>query len=290
MRKVAILSTNDLEDFFVYDHLFYEPLEEMGWEAIEVSWRAKDINWSDFEVVVIRSTWDYQSDADAFLAVLEEIVASGAKLENSLELVQWNIRKDYLKSLEIKGVGIVPTIWCDTFDFELIKSAFKPLNCHEIVIKPLVSANADYTYRLSLESVIEEQQGLTDIFSSRPYMIQPFLKSVINEGEYSLFYFNGEYSHCIVKVPKQNDFRVQEEHGGQLRSVEADEPLLKAAQQVLAALPEIPLYARIDLVKYEDAYVTMEVELIEPSLYFNMDVDSAQRFATSFVSKYGRGN
>ncbi|MDO6695460.1 hypothetical protein Q4574_19330 [Aliiglaciecola sp. 3_MG-2023] len=290
MRKVAILSTNDLEDFFVYDHLFYEPLEEMGWEAIEVSWRSKDIDWNDFEVVIIRSTWDYQTNADDFLEVLQNIAQSSAKLENSLELVQWNIRKDYLKSLEVKGVGIVPTIWCDTLDLELMKSAFGPLNCQEIVVKPLVSANADHTYRLSLESVIEEQEGLTEVFSSRPHMIQPFLKSVINEGEYSLFYFNGEYSHCIVKVPKQNDFRVQEEHGGQLRSVEADERLLSSAQQVLAALPEIPLYARIDLVKYENAYVTMEVELIEPSLYFNMDVDSALRFANAFVEKYGRGN
>ncbi|GAA6184533.1 hypothetical protein [Aliiglaciecola sp. NS0011-25] len=290
MRKVAILSTDDLEDFFVYDHLAYEPLAEMGWEAVEISWHADGTNWDDYEVVIIRSTWDYQNNADAFLARLQQIDSSTAKLENSLALVQWNIRKDYLKSLEAKGVGIVPTIWCDTFDLEFMKGAFEQFNCREIVVKPLVSANADYTYRLSLESVVAEEAGLTEVFSNRPFMIQPFLKSVINEGEYSLFYFNGQYSHCIVKVPKQNDFRVQEEHGGQLRSVEADEHILAGAQKVLTALPEMPLYARIDLVKYKDTYVTMEVELIEPSLYFNMDVDSAQRFADGFVDKYGRGN
>ncbi|GAC15495.1 ATP-grasp domain-containing protein [Aliiglaciecola lipolytica] len=289
MRKLAILSTDDLEDFFVYDHLAYEPLLKLGWQADEVSWHADNIDWNDYEVVVIRSTWDYQSKADEFVEVLEKIHSSTAKLENSLALVKWNINKDYLRDLNDKGVGIVPTKWCYTFDFEEIKGAFEYFGCREIVIKPLVSANADYTYRLTLDAVLAEEQGLSEVFSTRGYMIQPFIKSVVNEGEYSLFYFNGKFSHCIVKVPKHNDFRVQEEHGGQLRSVEAEEPLLETANEVVAALPELPLYARIDLVKYKDRYVTMEVELIEPSLYFNMDASSAERFAQEFVSRYGLG-
>ncbi|GAA0856357.1 hypothetical protein [Aliiglaciecola litoralis] len=287
MHKLAILTTDDLEEFFVYDHLAYEPLEKMGWSVEEVSWRDQSVDWNWYDVVVIRSTWDYQAEPEAFLRVLEQIEASSAALENSLALVQWNISKDYLKQLESKGVPIVPTIWCDTYDYNQIVTAFEELNCDEIVLKPWVSANADHTYRLALSDVKDQAEGITSVFSKRQYMIQPFLPSVIQEGEYSLFYFGGKYSHCIIKIPKQQDFRVQEEHGGQIRSVSADPELLRASEIALAALPEKPLYARIDLIKYQAEYVVMEIELIEPSLYFNMDPESAQRFANAFVDKYG---
>jgi glutathione synthase/RimK-type ligase-like ATP-grasp enzyme len=289
MRKVAILSTDDLEEFFVYDHLAYTHLNDRGWQAEEVSWRAESADWDDYDVVVIRSTWDYQTEPERFMAVLQDIENSRAELENSFALVKWNISKDYLKELEHNDVPIVPTLWNETFDYDKILSAFAALSCDEIVIKPWVSANADHTYRLRLLDVEQQKQGLSDVFSERPHMIQPFLTSVVNEGEYSLFYFGGNYSHCIVKVPKQNDFRVQEEHGGQLRTVLADKELLAASEKALNALPEKPLYARIDLVKYNNDYVVMEIELIEPSLYFNMDHDSAERFAIAFVEKYGNG-
>jgi glutathione synthase/RimK-type ligase-like ATP-grasp enzyme len=289
MRKLAILSTDDLEEFFVYDHLAYAPLAKRGWSAQEVSWHDKSVDWNDFEAVIIRSTWDYQSEPEAFLRVLEQIDASSAALENSLSLVKWNISKDYLRELESKAVPIVPTIWCETYDYSQILNAFDILESEEIVLKPWISANADHTYRLRLNDVQQQPDGLESVFADRKYMIQPFLSSVINEGEYSLFYFNGEYSHCIVKIPKAKDFRVQEEHGGQLHSVSVDDELLGACDFVLAALPEIPLYARIDLLKHQSKYVVMEIELIEPSLYFNMDSDSAERFAQAFVGKYGEG-
>lgn len=290
MRKLAILSTDDLEEFFVYDHLTYTHLKDRGWDVEEVSWRDQTVVWDDYEAVIIRSTWDYQADPERFMDVLQQIEESRAVLENSFDLVKWNISKDYLKQLAVKGVPIVPTQWSENFDYSGIIEAFSLLDCSEVVIKPWVSANADHTYRLRLQDVEQQQQGLEDVFTGRPYMIQPFLDSVVNEGEYSLFYFGGDYSHCIIKVPKPNDFRVQEEHGGQLRSVSADEKLLMASEKALKALPENPLYARIDLVKHKDSYVVMEIELIEPSLYFNMDHASAERFAIAFVDKYGNGD
>ncbi|WJG09625.1 hypothetical protein [Aliiglaciecola sp. LCG003] len=289
MRKLAILSTDDLEDFFVYDHLAYEPLKQAGWEVEEVSWHAKDVDWEQFEVVVIRSTWDYQSYCSEFVAVLEKINAGSAKLENSLNLVKWNISKNYLLELEQKGIDIVPTLWCQSFDYPQIKSAFAHFNCAEIVIKPWVSANADHTFRLTPQDVEEQLEGLEQVFGEREYMLQPFLRNVVREGEYSLFYFAGEYSHSILKIPKRNDFRVQEEHGGQMRSIEASEELLAAGQAIMLALPEQPLYARIDLVAFQGRYVLMEAELIEPSLYFNMDDESANRFANAFINRYGKG-
>lgn len=287
MRKVAILTTDNLEGFFVYDNMLSEPFKAKGWHATEVSWRAPNIDWNDYEVVIIRSTWDYQSDHQAFLDCLDTIESSQASLENSLDLVKWNVSKEYLKSLEDKGIPIVPTLWAAQFNEEQLVSSFDHFNSKEIVIKPLVSANADSTYRLSKTQLLAQKSVLENEFSDRKFMIQPFINSVVSEGEYSLFYFLGQFSHCILKVPKATDFRVQEEHGGQLQSVQPSEVLLQVSSAVLAALPEMPLYARVDLIRTDNGFALMEIELIEPSLYFNMDSKSAHRFVDAFCQKYG---
>jgi hypothetical protein len=113
-------------------------------------------------------------------------------------------------------------------------------------------------------------------------MVQPFVPAIIEQGEYSLFYFADHYSHCILKTPKSGDFRVQEEHGGILQSITPSKELLTAAKKALQTIPEKVLYARIDLVQYQGEYQLMEIELIEPSLYFNLDDKAAPRFAKAF--------
>jgi glutathione synthase/RimK-type ligase-like ATP-grasp enzyme len=286
-KRCVFLTTSELEDFHIYDNLLLEPLASYGWQVDEVSWKENNINWDQFDVVVIRSTWDYQSAPEAFIQCLEKIEASSAHLENSVDLVKWNINKGYLKELQEKQVRIVPTLWKNVFDAEEIEASYDQLNVTEIILKPLISANADFTYRLDYRSFIALRNELEVVFSNRAFMVQPFLDSIINEGEYSLFYFSGGYSHCILKRPASGDFRVQEEHGGRLSSVEPDVEMQKCGDRALAALPECPLYARIDLIRTKKGLAVMEIELIEPSLYFNMDDKSAQRFADAFVQRFG---
>ncbi|MGJ8678805.1 ATP-grasp domain-containing protein [Paraglaciecola sp.] len=288
MKRCALLTTDNLEEFYVYDQMLIEPLKQYGWLTEEVSWKNKDVNWNDFDVVIIRSTWDYQQFCAEFLACLRKIDASSATLENSLKVVEWNISKAYLKELQNQGVDIVPSLWFEKFDLAEIENSFSHFSEQQIVIKPLVSANSDFTYRLTLGQLIAQKTQLMEVFSNREFMVQPFLKSIVEEGEYSLFYFSGEYSHTILKQPKAGDFRVQEEHGGQLLTVEPDEKMLTAARHSLAALPDDVLYARIDLVKFKGEFVVMEIELIEPSLYFNMDPASPQRFVDAFVQRFGK--
>ena len=112
-------------------------------------------------------------------------------------------------------------------------------------------------------------------------MAQPFLSHVITEGEFSLSYFNGKLSHTILKTPKADDFRVQEEHGGVIRAVEAESELREAGEIALRALDSVPLYARADFVRanHGRGFWLMELELIEPSLYLRMDAEAPERFA-----------
>ncbi|MCF2949091.1 hypothetical protein L0668_13295 [Paraglaciecola aquimarina] len=290
MKRCALLTTDNLEDFFVYDQMLIEPLKQYGWLAEEVSWRNRRIDWSVFDVVIIRSTWDYQQFCEEFLTCLREIDASSAQLENSLKVVEWNISKAYLKDLQNQGVSIVPTLWFESFDYAKITSGFEHFSTQEMVIKPLISANADFTYRFTRDSLVGLNNELSDVFSDREFMLQPFLPGIIDEGEYSLFYFDGNYSHAILKKPKSGDFRVQEEHGGQLETIQATEDMLTVARHSLAALPDDVLYARVDIIRHKHEFVVIEIELIEPSLYFNMDPESPQCFVDAFVTKFGKGN
>ena len=112
-------------------------------------------------------------------------------------------------------------------------------------------------------------------------MVQPFMSGIVHEGEFSLFYFSGTYSHAILKTPKPHDFRVQEEHGGRIRATEPTQELLAAGAKVIQLLDAELLYARVDFVSDEDELVLMELELIEPSLYLRMNDSAPARFAAA---------
>ena len=283
MKTCAFLSMDSLENFEVYDQLLYDPFKSLGWWAEEVSWRDTSVNWDSYDAVIIRSPWDYQKDPEAFLQVLERIEASSAVLENSLELVRWNIDKTYLRDLRKEGVEIVPSLWYKAFASEQVPEAFEELGTGEIVVKPTVSAGADHTFRIGKSHAPDYLDELSAIFSSRPFLIQPFMPNIVDEGEFSVFFFGHTYSHTILKTPKKNDFRVQEEHGGRLQKVEAEPQLLETARGLLDTINPVPLYSRMDYVRTsEDRFALMELELIEPSLYFNMDPESPERFAAVF--------
>jgi len=292
MKNCAILTMENLSDFECYDSLLDKPLAQRGWQTQLVPWRSQNVDWQQFDAVIIRSPWDYQDDASAFIAVLEEIERSSTVLLNSLATVRWNIDKIYLKSLTEQQVNIVPTLWGNNLLGKDIIGFFDYFNCPEIVIKPRISANADNTFWLKKETFETVLSQLEVIFSQADFMVQPFMNSVIEEGEFSLFYFDGEYSHAILKTPKADDFRVQEEHGGQLQSIKPEKLLLAQAQHTLAAITKLtgesPLYARIDFIRDKNSnpsFALMEAELIEPSLYFNMDKKSADRFANALVKR-----
>ena len=283
MPHCAFLTMDNLDEFEAYDDLLIEPLAQQGWMVDLVSWRDRKADWDKYEAVIIRSPWDYQQDAELFMNVLKEIDQSTARLENTLDLVKWNIDKNYLRELEHDGILIVPTLWGEKLDRARLFESFEVLNSKEVVVKPTISANADDTFRIKQTIDPDTEKEILRTFNNRPYMIQPFMKSIVTEGEFSLFYFGGQYSHTILKTPKQGDFRVQEEHGGVLTTVEPETLLLERARKTMQEIRPQPLYARADYVRTDtNDFALMELELIEPSLYFNMDPDSPERFAKVF--------
>jgi len=281
-KKVALLSMDSLEKFHTYDKLLIEPMKTFGWIAEEISWRNEKINWKDYDAVIVRSTWDYQNDPVKFISVLEKI-NSVSHLENNLELMKWNMNKNYLFYLEQKGIKIVDTIWEKSFNPDVSIEYFDRHRTDEIIIKPNISANADNTFRLTKEKLKDNLQKLENVFASREFMVQPFLKNILDEGEYSLFFFDGKFSHSVLKKPKEKDFRVQEEHGGNIQPKNVSPEIISIAENIFNKLSTVPLYGRADLVRTnENDFALMELELIEPSLYLNKDEYSPARFAKAF--------
>ncbi len=278
MRKACFLSMDNLGDFVVDDNLTFEPLKKLGWDVETLSWRAKNIDWAQFEAVVIRTPWDYQNSPKEFLEVLKEI-GQATRLENPFDIVKWNMRKTYMRELAENGVTIVPTIFSDdSIDEDAFQTWQKEFNTDEIIIKPTISATANDTFRVDAY-----KSQLAEIFQDREYMVQPFIKNIITEGEFSLFYFGGEISHAILKTPKPNDFRVQEDFGGIIRGIKPSEELLKAGSYILEKIGRNLLYTRIDFVRIElKEFALMELELIEPALYFRINPNSANLFAKAF--------
>lgn len=279
MKKCAFLTMDNMEGFVSDDELAVEPLAALGWQVEFVSWRQTTVPWRKFDLVVLRTTWDYQNDPEAFLTVLAAIEMQ-TRLENELSLVRWNLSKTYLADLKRRGVGIVPTLWDRDLTRERLQSLLGTFSNGDLVIKPVVGANADDTFRLAHSAGNSELDQAVAAFRGRSYLAQPFLSAIIEEGEFSLFFFAGVYSHAIQKRPTDGDFRVQEEHGGSIDAVEAELSLLQQAKIAVDAIEPLPLYARVDMVRNGvNEFLVMELELIEPSLYLRMDAVAPQRFA-----------
>jgi len=107
------------------------------------------------------------------------------------------------------------------------------------------------------------------------------MRNILSEGEYSLFFFGGEYSHAILKVPAESEFRSQEEHGAEILSAVPEAKLLERARQAVGTISPAPLYARIDFIRADDDFLVMELEMIEPSMYLRMDPQAPARFAAA---------
>ena len=285
MRRCAFLTLEDPTDFVIYDALAIRPFAARGWAVDEVPWTAA-ADWDRYEAVVIRSPWDYADDPDGFLRVLGEIEASSARLGNGLRTCRWNLEKTYLKELAAHGVTLIPTVWGERLGGAAEAEAwFERFGTDEVVVKPTVAAGSEGVFRLRPG---DDLAPVLATFADRAFQAQPFVRDVVETGETSVFAFLGETSHAVLKTPAAGDFRVQEEWGGHIQAVTPAADEAAAAEHALAVAAEIlgepMLYARADLVRLDDGRPALiELELIEPSLYFPYDDASPARFADAFV-------
>lgn len=270
MKNIAFLccqttisgSTNRRSDAHEHDltlDAFRPELKQRGIEITEMCWDNPNADWAAFDAVIIGTAWDYWDRHDLFLQTLDSINNS-TKLFNSPKLVRWNSNKQYLKELAQSSAKLIPTQWIDEPSVPNIEAAFESLQSDDIVLKRQVGAGADGQHRLTRGETIPELK--------LPMMAQPFLPSIQTEGELSLIFIDGEFSHALIKRAIEGDYRIQSMYGGTEEATNPGDDDLAQARQVLEALDEMPLYARVDMLRADSGELyLMELELIEPYLY-----------------------
>jgi hypothetical protein len=282
-KRCAFLTMENTAGWFIDADLAIPSMQALGWTIDTVPWRGTRTDWQRYDAVYIGTPWDYPEDVGRFMRLLEQIDASGPVLVNPLELVRWGLAKTYLRDLEAKGADIVPSAWYERLLPGELLSCFDELGTDRIVIKPVVSTNATDTFLLERREASRLEPLLERRFGDRAFVAQPFIQNVQVEGEFSLFYFGGVYSHAIQKVPRAQDFRVQEEHGASILAIEPAPALADCAGRILQLVDPLPVYARCDLLRGPDGrFLLMELELIEPSMYLRTNADAPQRFAQAF--------
>lgn len=238
-------------------------------------WSAAGLDWSAFDVVVIRSCWDYHLRLDEFLAWLAAVDAASVRVVNAPDLVRWNARKTYLQELATRDIAVPDTEWLDDHDEVEVAALCAGRGWPEAVVKPVVSASAHGTERRTTGQV----RG--------PALVQRFVPAVESEGEWSSIYLGGCHSHDVRKRPRRADFRVQAEYGGTVEILPAPRTVRAFSDRVLAALPSMPSLARVDVVQDGARPLLMEVEVIEPELYLDLVPGAADRAAAVILTVAG---
>ena len=231
-----------------------------------------------FDLVSPLVAWGYHEDPPLWHALLDRIERDGVPMLNPVPLLRWNSDKRYLVELAAKGVATIPTRMSESLceaDLDAARSEFGDV----LVIKPPVSASAYGTHRLRRGDSVPPDA------LARPMMMQPFLQSISDEGEYSVMLFGGRFSHAIVKRPKAGDYRVQPHLGGSEQPCEPPAGAIDLAHAALGAAPAKAAYARVDMVRDNDGNLAIiELELIEPALWLQHAPDGGDSFAAALRS------
>ncbi|MDM1553891.1 hypothetical protein PYS58_16270 [Chryseobacterium indologenes] len=260
-------------------------LKEKGLDAVPSIWNDENVDWSSFDVAIIKSPWDYHNHLNEFLNWLDHIEKMGVRVLNPVEIIKWNSDKHYLKDIADKQLPVIASEYLERgSSFE--NRFFDLLNADKLVVKPCVSAGAQNAVTISSDNVDERSKEINELLKEQDYIVQPFVEEIKN-GEWSFLFFNGKYSHCSLKTPKQGDFRVQHYHGGSISYPTPDPLYIEQAGAYVKTLPQSTLYARVDGVLIDNTFKLMELELIEPYLFLNGDntlLENYYRALTEMIS------
>ncbi len=299
MKKVAILASDNMMPGHPDERAdFFERDEEMGklvpafaaqGMALDlIPWRGASEKADEYDAMLPLLVWDYfEGNEIAFTAEMAKIEAK-TKLFNKFSTLKWNANKSYLDELEHEGAPVIGTITVDRVSERAVNKAFAELETDTLVIKPQIGGGA---WRQVLYKKGDSFPS-KDELPPEGAMIQAFLPSVIDEGEYSFLYFGGQFSHGLIKRPKKGDYRIQSLYGGTEETYEPSSAERASARAVLNALDFTPLYARVDLLRGLDGRLKLiELEMIEPYLYLahakgeGAENEGAQKLAQALAKK-----
>jgi len=283
-KKIAFVTCSTKPDFAVDDLRVVASLKSSGAEVHPLPWDDDDVKWKTFDLVVLRSCWNYQLHPEKFERWITQLEREKVNLVNSGKTARWNLHKGYLKDLCQKGIHTPETVWVPHGSTCNLSSLINTRQWSKAVVKPAISANALNTFVVSISNAAQEQAKFDAIVAKADMLIQKFVPEVQEHGEWSLIFFNKEFSHAVIKRPASKDFRVQHDFGGTATPAEPPSFVLQQANTILDLIEEPLLFARVDGVVSEDKFLLMELELIEPVLFLEKDNGAASAFAQAMTN------
>jgi glutathione synthase/RimK-type ligase-like ATP-grasp enzyme len=273
--RIALATCADFPDLFTDDEPLRAALLARGAVPVPAVWDDASVEWASFDLVVVRSTWDYVERRDAFVAWARAV----PRLANSARVVEWNTDKTYLRGLAGAGVPVVPTAWVTA---GTLAGVLAERGWSDVVVKPAISAGAANTMRV--DGDLAAGQALLDRIAGTA-MVQPYLPAVEGYGERSLLFAEGTFTHAVRRNPALS---LEGETRYDARLVDPTGAELALAERVLAAVGEPLLYARVDLIPDGDGVpMLMELEVTEPQLFLRFSAPAAEALADAIVARAG---
>lgn len=265
------------------DVLLLEFLKGKGLDIHREVWTNSTINWLDYDLVLIKAPWDYHEHITDFYNWLDKLNSLSIPLLNPYEIIKWNSDKHYLKEISDSGLSIIPTLFIEKNACLQTASVFQQLNSEKIIIKPCISGGAKNTFILTPDNFSVHQKSINDLLKDEAFLIQPFIKEIETDGEWSFIFFDGKYSHSVLKKPRSGDFRVQHCYGGTIHTDNIETLQIEAAQKFADRFANGCLYARVDGVMVNNKFLLMELELLEPFLFLSYHPKGFENYYTALV-------
>lgn len=281
--KLVLLTSADHPQLTLGEILLPPALRALGAQVQICVWDDPTIQWKECDAVIVRCVWDYYKKLPAFLSLLAQLEECGIPVLNDVQTLRWNLNKNYLFELEQQRYAVIPGLRVSPEDQRSLSQLMQDLGCTEAVLKPVQSAGAWRTLRLQAAQLAEAEQQFGQWRGEQDFLLQAFMPEIVDEGEWSLVFFNGEYSHGLLKRAKDGDFRVQSDHGGSVQAMDIPLAIQQQAEAMLQGLERMPCYARVDGVIRDGQLILMELELLEPELFLELDKEAPARFAGAIM-------
>jgi len=261
-------------------------LQKKGLDIHAEIWDDPAVDWQRYDVALLKTPWDYHRKFALFNQWLNKLEALGIQLLNDYATVRWNFDKHYLQQVAEAGLPIIPSVFMNRGWAGQLETVFGQLGCDKIILKPCISGGSNNTFVINKNYTSQQYEEIAKLATTVDLVAQPFLEE-IKQGEWSFIFFNGVYSHTILKKPKAGDFRVQQAFGGTIEAVTPNPQLIAQAGQYVTQFGQNTLYARVDGVMVDGTFKLMELELIEPFLYLSYGEGAKERYYEAIVGRLG---
>lgn len=280
MIKLAILTDANHPQLIKDEQGLIEAFTSLGF-AVDILIWDRD-SWEGHEAILVRTPWDYAQKSELFKQKIIEAENKGIQVIHNSQILFWNMDKSYLQELADK-CNVVPTKVVENFTVAEVDEYFAYWDSSVLVFKPKVGAGGKNTFKLHKNDSYE----CLKVLENTAVLVQPFIPTIEQEGEYSFIYFADQFSHAVVKTAKSGEFRIQDDYGGSVASYNPSLEEIQEIERMLETLPFKTVYARVDVVKAEGKFQLMELEIIEPELFFRFAGPQAMKsFARAVKSHF----